>query len=90
VGRLSDASNLERIVNVTTCAGAAGREETPRRRQPPARKSGQGPDDVVARSNNTVEARFTLTAYTLQGVTGEGSSPSRPTPATKRRRRRAN
>jgi Tfp pilus assembly protein PilO len=72
VGRLS---NLERIVNVDQLAlvqpvekkGAKKKTTTSKKK---AAKDAE--DNVVARTNNTVEARFTLTAYTLlTGVPGE-------------------
>jgi Tfp pilus assembly protein PilO len=72
LGRLS---NLERIVNVgdMTLVQPGEQKATKKKTSTSKKKSGdQNPKDAVARSNNTVEARFTLTAYTLlAGVSTE-------------------
>lgn len=72
VGRLS---NLERIVNVDNLSlvQPVEKKHAKKKTATSKKKSAQDQkDDVVARSNNTVEARFTLTAYTLlTGVSSE-------------------
>ena len=72
VGRLS---NLERIVNVNDLAMVQPVEKKGSRKKTATSKkkaAQEQKNDTVARSNNTVEARFTLTAYTLiAGVTQE-------------------
>jgi len=72
VGRLS---NLERIVNVSELSMTQPNESKGKKKKTSTSKkrTAQEPTkDMVARSNNTVEARFTLTAYTLiTGVTTE-------------------
>ncbi|HXV15070.1 MAG TPA: type 4a pilus biogenesis protein PilO [Candidatus Krumholzibacteria bacterium] len=70
LGRLS---NMERIVNVSTLAlgqpkEAKGKKKTSTKRK----KADEAAPATALRSNNTVEAKFTLTAYTLMGgVTSE-------------------
>jgi Tfp pilus assembly protein PilO len=70
IGRLS---NLERIVNVSQMAlleptQKAIKKKTSTRKKKPANDQ----KDPVLRSNNTVQANFTVTAYTLTGgVTDE-------------------
>lgn len=73
VGRLS---NLERIVNVSNLAMVQPVEKKQSKKKTATSKKKdrrqEDTKDPVARSNNTVEARFTLIAYTLQaGVTTE-------------------
>lgn len=72
LGRLA---NMERIVNVTDLMLVQPNEKTGRKKVSTSKKkksSEQAARDMVARSNNTVEAKFTLTAYTLTGgVTDE-------------------
>lgn len=72
VGRLS---NLERIVNVNELSMTQPAEKKgSKKKTSTSKKKNRGepdPKDVVARSNNTVEARFTLTAYTLLAVASE-------------------
>ncbi|HET6347878.1 MAG TPA: type 4a pilus biogenesis protein PilO [Candidatus Krumholzibacteria bacterium] len=72
IGRLA---NLERIVNVSDLSmvqpnekkGAKKKTSTSKKKKDTADN-----EDAVARSNNTVEAHFTLTAYTLiKSVPGE-------------------
>lgn len=71
LGRLS---NMERIVNVSALAlgqpkEAKGKKKTSTRK---TKTDDAAPKGMAMRSNNTVEAKFTLTAYTLQGgVTNE-------------------
>jgi type IV pilus assembly protein PilO len=75
MGRLS---NLERIVNVTDLAMMQPAESKHSKKKTSTSKKKQQDQstDQVARSNNTVEAHFTLTAYTLlAGVTGEVVNP---------------
>lgn len=75
MGRLS---NLERIVNVTDLAMVQPAESKHAKKKTSTSKKKQQDQstDQVARSNNTVEAHFTLTAYTLlTGVTGEAVNP---------------
>lgn len=75
MGRLS---NLERIVNVNDLTMVQPAESKhPKKKTSTSKKKGQEQTaDTVARSNNTVEAHFTLTAYTLiTGVTGEAVNP---------------
>ncbi len=75
MGRLS---NLERIVNVTDLAMMQPAESKhSKKKTSTSKKKQQGQaGDQVARSNNTVEAHFTLTAYTLlAGVAGEAINP---------------
>jgi type IV pilus assembly protein PilO len=72
LGRLA---NLERIVNVSNIQLVQPNEKIKKKKVSTSKKK-KGPDqsarDMVARSNNTVEARFLLTAYTLTGgVTDE-------------------
>lgn len=68
LGRLS---NLERIVNVTDMALVQPNEKKANRKKTTTSKKKKNTEeqakDMVARSNNTVEAKFTLTAYTLLG-----------------------
>ncbi|HEX5132356.1 MAG TPA: type 4a pilus biogenesis protein PilO [Candidatus Krumholzibacteria bacterium] len=70
LGRLA---NLDRIVNVTDLALVQPNEKASgRKKVTTSKKKKKDANDVVARSNNTVEAKFTLTAYTLTGgVTDE-------------------
>ena len=72
VGRLS---NLERIVNVDDLALVQPVEKKNSKKKTSTSKkkaANEQNNDAVARSNNTVEARFTLTAYTLlTGVSNE-------------------
>jgi len=73
LGRLS---NLERIVNVSGLALMEPKEKTTVKKKTSTSKkkraAGEDAQNTVARSNNTVEAVFTLTAYTLiGGVTDE-------------------
>jgi hypothetical protein len=75
MGRLS---NLERIVNVTDLAMVQPAESKHAKKKTSTSKKKQQDQqtDQVARSNNTVEAHFTLTAYTLlAGVAGEAVNP---------------
>jgi len=76
MGRLS---NLERIVNVSDLAMVQpnDRKGAKKKTSTSKKKAAQdNPNDAVAHSNNTVEAHFTLTAYTLlAGVTGEAVNP---------------
>jgi Tfp pilus assembly protein PilO len=76
MGRLS---NLERIVNVSDLSMVQPNDHKAAKRKTSTSKKKQGQDannDVVARSNNTVEAHFTLTAYTLlAAVTNEAVNP---------------
>lgn len=76
MGRLS---NLERIVNVSDLTMTQPKESKhAKKKTSTSKKKDQdsGAADQVARSNNTVEANFTLTAYTLvPGVSGESVSP---------------
>ncbi len=65
LGRLS---NMERIVNVSSLD--LGQPKEARGKKKTSTKRNKGDDASPAtgmRSNNTVEAQFTLTAYTLQG-----------------------
>lgn len=72
VGRLA---NLERIVNVSELALTQPNEKRAAKRKTSTRKTPQDTapsKESMARSHNTVEAKFTLTAYTLVGgVTDE-------------------
>lgn len=72
VGRLS---NLERIVNVSnlTMTQPVAKKNAKKKTATSKKKADlDAGKDTLARSNNTVEARFTLTAYTLlAGVSGE-------------------
>jgi Tfp pilus assembly protein PilO len=70
LGRLS---NLDRIVNVSEVTMVEPAERTTKKKTSTRRKKGDAPvNDPVLRSNLTVEASFTLTAYTLTGgVTNE-------------------
>jgi Tfp pilus assembly protein PilO len=73
IGRLS---NLERIVNVAELTMTQPIEKKQAKKKTSTSKkkdrAQQPSKDAVARSNNTVEARFTLTAYTLlANVTSE-------------------
>jgi type IV pilus assembly protein PilO len=72
LGRLA---NMDRIVNVTDLKLDQPNESTNKRKKASTSKkkdSEQSARNMVARSNNTVEAKFTLTAYTLTGgVTDE-------------------
>jgi type IV pilus assembly protein PilO len=72
LGRLA---NMERIVNVSDLAlNQPGDKKTKKKTSTSKKKNVEGdkPTRPVARSNNTVEAKFTLTAYTLLGgVTDE-------------------
>jgi type IV pilus assembly protein PilO len=76
MGRLS---NLERIVNVSDLTMVQPNESKHNKKKTSTSKKKQAQDqntDAVARSNNTVEAHFTLTAYTLQdNVSGEAVNP---------------
>ncbi|HET6462405.1 MAG TPA: type 4a pilus biogenesis protein PilO [Candidatus Krumholzibacteria bacterium] len=75
MGRLA---NLERIVNVNDLGMVAPNEGKHGRKKTSTSKKKQADQatDTVARSNNTVEAHFTLTAYTLlAGVAGEAINP---------------
>jgi Tfp pilus assembly protein PilO len=75
MGRLS---NLERIVNVSDLTMTQPQESKhPKKKTSTSKKKGQEQSqDTVARSNNTVEAHFTLTAYTLlNNVNGETVDP---------------
>jgi hypothetical protein len=68
-------ANLERIVNVSNIQLVQPNEKIKKKKVSTSKKK-KGPEqsarDMVARSNNTVEARFLLTAYTLTGgVTDE-------------------
>jgi type IV pilus assembly protein PilO len=71
LGRLS---NMERIVNVSNLALVQPKESKVKKKTSTKKKktdeeAGRG---ATIRSNNSVEAQFTLTAYTLQGgVTSE-------------------
>jgi type IV pilus assembly protein PilO len=65
VGRLS---NLDRIVNVSDMSLLQPNDKkSTKKRTTTSKKKGAeaSSNDMVARSNNTVEAKFTLTAYTL-------------------------
>jgi len=65
LGRLA---NLDRIVNVSELQLDQPNEKLSKRKKvSTSRKKKNDADDMVARSNNTVEARFILTAYTLTG-----------------------
>ncbi len=71
IGRLA---NLDRIVNVSNLALTQPKELANKRKKTSTRKKkdDQAAPERVARSNTTVEAKFTLTAYTLSGgVTNE-------------------
>jgi type IV pilus assembly protein PilO len=75
MGRLS---NLERIVNVNDLSMVQPNESKhAKKRTSTSKKKQQDPSaDQLARSSNTVEAHFTLTAYTLlTGVSGEAVNP---------------
>ncbi len=76
MGRLS---NLERIVNVTDLAMVQPSDAKHAKKKTSTSKKAKGQEqskDQVAKSNNTVEAHFTLTAYTLlAGVAGEAINP---------------
>jgi type IV pilus assembly protein PilO len=65
MGRLS---NLERIVNVSDLTMVQPNDQKHAKKKTSTSKKkaqDQAANDTVARSNNTVEAHFTLTAYTL-------------------------
>jgi type IV pilus assembly protein PilO len=66
LGRLS---NMERIVNVSSLALGQPRELKTKKRTSTKKKKTdeEASRETAIRSNNTVEAKFTLTAYTLQG-----------------------
>lgn len=71
LGRLS---NMERIVNVSEVALVQPADKKIKKKTSTRKKktSDEAQKDMVTLSNNTVEARFTLTAYTLMGgVTDE-------------------
>ncbi|HKW12893.1 MAG TPA: type 4a pilus biogenesis protein PilO [Candidatus Krumholzibacteria bacterium] len=71
MGRLS---NLERIVNVTdlTMTQPNDNKHAKKKTSTSKKKTQEPGTDTVALSNNTVEAHFTLTAYTLlDNVSGE-------------------
>jgi Tfp pilus assembly protein PilO len=70
LGRLS---NMERIVNVSNVALVQPADKKIKKKTSTRKKkSDEAQKDMVTLSNNTVEARFTLTAYTLMGgVTDE-------------------
>jgi type IV pilus assembly protein PilO len=76
MGRLS---NLERIVNVSDLTMVQPNDHKGTKKKTSTSKTKKAQDnstDEVARSNNTVEAHFTLTAYTLlENVTGETVNP---------------
>lgn len=90
VGRLS---NLERIVNVSNLAMVQPVEKgKAKKKTSTSRKKGQQEPtkDMVAKSNNTVEARFTLIAYTLQAnVTTETVENQQASANTKPNARKA-
>ncbi|HEU4928436.1 MAG TPA: type 4a pilus biogenesis protein PilO, partial [Candidatus Krumholzibacteria bacterium] len=65
LGRLS---NLERIVNVSNVTMVEPVAKTTKKKTSTRKKKSEAPvNDPVMKSNNTVEASFTLTAYTLTG-----------------------
>lgn len=70
LGRLS---NMERIVNVSALNLGQPKEAKAKKKTSTRKtKTDEGSAKTAMRSNNTVEAKFTLTAYTLQGgVTNE-------------------
>ncbi|MCI0452121.1 MAG: type 4a pilus biogenesis protein PilO [Candidatus Latescibacteria bacterium] len=70
LGRLS---NMERIVNVSSLGLGQPKESKGKKKTSTKRKKADEAAPITAmRSNNTVEAKFTLTAYTLMGgVTSE-------------------
>lgn len=74
LGRLA---NLERIVNVSNVTLVQPNEKVGKKKKVSTSKkkpsSEQAARDLVARSNNTVEAKFTLTAYTLTGGVADES-----------------
>lgn len=75
MGRLS---NLERIVNVSDLSMVQPNESKSGKKKTSTskKKATDNASDAVAHSNNTVEAHFTLTAYTLlAGATGEPVNP---------------
>ena len=74
---LDRLSNLERIVNVNDLTLGQPSEKKVRKKTSTSKKklADDASQDKVARSNNTVEAKFTLSAYTLLGgVTDETSN----------------
>jgi type IV pilus assembly protein PilO len=70
IGRLA---NMERIVNVSNLTlGQPKDKANKRKKTSTSRKKDEASPERMARSNTTVEAKFTLTAYTLSGgVTNE-------------------
>ncbi len=65
LGRLS---NMDRIVNVSSLAlGQPKESKTKKKTSTKKNKQDEAGGKVAMRSNNTVEAKFTLTAYTLMG-----------------------
>jgi type IV pilus assembly protein PilO len=91
VGRLS---NLERIVNVSNLAMVQPVEKKHSKKKTTTSKKKdkrqEETKDPVARSNNTVEARFTLTAYTLQaGTTTEAVESQQVSANTKKKAKQA-
>jgi Tfp pilus assembly protein PilO len=73
LGRLS---NLERIVNVTELSLEQPADRKTKKKTSTTKKKDAGgepaKENKIARSTHTVEAKFTLTAYTLLGgVTNE-------------------
>ncbi|MDH4036806.1 MAG: type 4a pilus biogenesis protein PilO [Candidatus Krumholzibacteria bacterium] len=73
LGRLA---NMERIVNVTDLKLDQPKESSNKRKKTSTSKkkdSEQPARNMVARSNNTVEAQFVLTAYTLTGGVSDES-----------------
>ncbi len=70
LGRLS---NMERIVNISGLELGQPKESKSKKRTSTKKNKGDDAAPAAAmRSNNTVEAKFTLTAYTLMGgVTNE-------------------
>jgi type IV pilus assembly protein PilO len=67
LGRLA---NMERIVNVSDLGLDQPNEKTTRKKTSTRKaKEGDNSSNQPVRSNNTVEAKFTLTAYTLLGGT---------------------
>jgi type IV pilus assembly protein PilO len=82
MGRLS---NLERIVNVNDLSMVQPNESKhPKKKTSTSKKKGQdAANDTVARVNNTVEAHFTLTAYTLlNNVSPEAVNPQQAAATT--------
>lgn len=74
LGRLA---NMQRIVNVSSLKLDQPNEKGPHRKKTSTSKNNNksAAADMVARSNNTVQAKFTLTAYTLNGgVTNESAN----------------